>query len=349
MAGLTAQQVKNTMLDAFNTDFLTPNQDSLIDTEMLLIETDFDGIAINLPERVSIDNIQQLHMLIASRINGLDEWRYPKKHNVFLLATELATQQVFATRAFQTKKEKENRGIISPQEQLMPDEDEQEEFGAQLSWINLSDLLSGFNRGGKWRVTIIYANKYSNTATLNIVDANAEGTSAKSQSTFTDQCPTKDKWPAYFTPNSATDFSIESHTGIDFLPTYSLKHAGKLNLQGTFSIAETAQFKVSAEHQLRKSSIIAVVPCTLIVVGKNWKKPIQSTFNIPVFTSLQMQSNNLSGYFALDIAFDNTLFEEEPVATSAVESQNEAIHEYTAYLFVDGRCYGPKKVSLRDA
>ena len=309
-------------------DFFRADQSVFGPREGQLLDLNYFGVAVNAPPRIETDDRESLPLIMAIRFSGDRDWDIPLKNNCVMVGTNLQDGTVRFAKAFVSKKEMQNRGIMEKVSKG-PKPPGLATAAAQLTELDPKDRLHIKWDTGTWALGVICYDWPSNIVVVELKgDEVVKPLSAKPVKPDPDPRGGANL-PCYL-PTSQSPKLPESGLAIDggFHVENGTQH---LNLFASFTLV-TRDFHLPDQplvHRFEKSSqqnVAAVVPVTFAVLGMDWDEPLQFDWAVPVYGDPLEVGKLAQGYFAID-----ALAEAQPLSPG----------KYLCYLLMDGRIFGP--------
>lgn len=318
------------ILDLTEKAFFGQDQSLIDEREAMLLDTGFEGIAVNAPHQILTAKHDSLPLAIAARYSGTRGWAVPLKDNTLLVAMNLESGKVNFSKAFSSERDatnrwpepKEPRGAIPSGLAIST---------ASLKLLDVRQQLNIDWMSGKWALGAIYYDWPSNIITLDI-----EGEKKQKSHPLLSIKPTPDLRGSAFLPNYLPTGQTppQPESGLIFKTSFKVeKSEPQLNVFGSFSLP-IDDFHLPAkkmEHHFldgSKKNVAALIPVTFAVIGLDWDEPIQFDWIVPVYGENAQREMSVKGNFSID-ALTTDLSVELPAG------------EYVCYILTPGQIFGP--------
>lgn len=300
-----------------------------------LADTDFEGVAVSSPASVPTGSRATLPVLLAMQRRGLQAWEVNRDNNTVVFAADRATGLVRTGPVFRDAKAEDFSSPPPGARPNRPDEASAEAIVTGVTKFDARDILDLPWGPGRWSIGILLFDQASNTVD---VDLEGEGPPPAPRAAAASPRPaaaTTKAPPAgmatYAGPPRAAlpEGSPAGAIAVDPAPG----EASRLTVHGSFRVTASAAHLAPGAGKIVETdgserSVAAVVPVTIAIVGLDAPRPMLKPLAVPVYGDAAARPGDLlEGRFSVD-ALAPPVF-------------GLPAGRYAAWLFVDGRVFGP--------
>lgn len=318
------------LLEAQDPVLFTGEVSALENAAFELASSDFEGIALALPETLSADIQQPFPILVFSRVNRLRDWQVSRLHNTVLIVITHHGANIQTRPFFKEELDRERQGPYPGlAKRPMPSEEMASAITTSLRQIDLKQCFSLPQAGQSLCLVALCFDQASN-----LISAKMPGQPTLSEPltvSLGSALLRKAKiLPQY---DQTSESPCLPAQGLNFTITASewVKPHG-FTIRGAFNkLARMHEIKNAPELMQFgqvKHLVVAVVPIVFIVLVLNSTVPFISTWNFPVYgNDLPAIGSLLKGFFEFEMF--------------APEEIGFASGEKVIYALMDNELFGP--------
>ncbi len=325
------------ILNLSTTEFFQDSFD-FSDKEFDLLDYDYEGVTINAPAVIDIDEKDSLPVAMAMGETSRRQWEVYRGKNLALFALQVNTDAVFIGPASPPPLKEP---AMEPSSRQAPEPEETAPYAmtASVEMLDAKEQLNLPWKPGQYSLVIV---NYDWVSNITQVELTGEGDPEEAE-------PLSIKPEPAIQPIGGIEFNLPCYEelastpgiqnqGVVFQVPSQMAASNHLPVFGTYSIVAQKRYIDSSGivHKGsggKKLSVTAVVPMTLLIFGLDWKVPKRFDWAVPVYGSIPViEGGPLTGYFAID----------------ALEGSDVrlAAGQYAAYIICGSKIYGPKIFNL---
>ncbi len=338
----SSEDVANNLLDFSERVFFSEDDSAFAELDLELSDSDFLGVAINLPRKIDITKRDALPLILATQETGLRAWEVIRNDNCALVAVDLNTREVFFGQPFFNPKSQKSPAKKEGPRPAKPEGGNAVALSTGVTRVDARMVLDLPWRTTRYRLGVVLFDWMSNR-----IDVSLEGGAPASPASPRRPTPApaarggSGDLPTYLATPGAPDLSAESPPAATIKIEPHPDQATKLLVSGAFSIVADSMHLPASPYPISEvgggeENVGAVVPVTLALFSKNSSVPIRLDWALPVYTATPISpGDRIHGHFSLD-AMADTNFE-------LVQG------DYVAYLFLEGQFFGPTPFAVTKA
>jgi hypothetical protein len=333
----SAEEIAKSILSIPEERYFKDTESLFLDMELKLADLDFQGVAINAPQRIATAKQEQLPVIMAIQATGLRAWEFPRDMNCIVAATDLTTRAVYFGQAFRDPKAESFAMPPQAQQPPKPEGSSAAALSTGLSKLDAREVAGLPWRAGRFCLSALMYDWVSNTVEVTL-EGGAPGQAVPPGVTPPPAAAGPGQRLPSFLPEQANINVTGAKPPFAKLVLQPNPEPGiKLGVRGAWVISAQPFHLPSAPMEVQevngqKKKVGAVVPVTLAIVGKNWPTPLRFDWAVPFYGDAFKPGDAVQGHFSID-----------PLAASTLTLSPG---EYAVYLFIEGRCFGPFKVKV---
>ena len=326
------------ILNLSENEFFSADRSTLASRESRLLDTDFNGVAVNAPRQITTDRREWLPVILAMRFSGERDWKVRLKENCNLVGTNMQNGTVHFSKAFVSEKGLRSKG----KNQKVPRGSKPPGLALEAAQLMVLDVRSRLPmewNTGTWSLGVIYYDWPSNTVEVKL-KGEPKGKTPPPVSPVSPAPNLRDvkALPSYL-PMTKTPESPDS--GVSFTVNFFEEHGRqRLSVFGGFAVPVRdfhlpRQTLVHRFKNGRQENVAAVIPATLAVLGLDWDEPLKFDWAVPVYGEPLSAGMTARGCFAI-----------EPLA--GAKTGQLSVGRYVCYMIMDGRIFGPRRFEISE-
>ncbi|MCF6191464.1 MAG: hypothetical protein L3J51_13395 [Cocleimonas sp.] len=335
---LLNQQVVNNFLNFTDQQYFEDIVEILFERELLLLDENYFGIALNAPSLIDTSLHDQLPIVFASKFNSKRDRLFNLADQCILVGINIQSSLVVHGHMFRrldVKKRRLESSGADDNSYILPD-NEPEGVMAQLAKIDAKEKLGINWNTGVWFFTAINFDWISNSVKV-VLNGDAKLSQTEPESIFPK--PTLEDsilLPSFFPAKGANELKEK---GIKFKvkPLVSNNKAS-ISLSVTFNMPMESFYKPKKEiiHNYRdrgQEKVLAIIPLSLIIIPNSSKDPFQFDWQVPIY---KMNSGGLiEGHLSINVLEGYDL--------------EDAKGSYACYVVLSSSILGPQILEISNS